>query len=857
MTRPGTPPLVVLQGNAQESHDHPLTPLLKIETERDFSRSFAEKQEAKPRWPAARSLVTCGGKQQGCRETTWNLIKQTFPVVEWLPKYDFRGSLLRDVLVGVTLGFVIAPKAMAHALLAELSPIHGIYTAFFSTLVYGSMGMSKWLSLGTCALPALLFGEALLATNLETQEELDQVGSMLTLYIGIWTFVMLALRLDKLVVLIPPAVLAAFTTTAAFLIGTTQVKYLLGVSVKASGFVQTYVEIFKHISETNVATVIFSGICMTVLVLSKKATARWGRRRGIPDPGAMVAVLLSIGAEALFKLEENYGIEVAGTTPSGMPPFKLPWVHISDGSIHSMFAFEGLIIAVLNFVLAVAIAKNFARRSKSELRVSQELKALGAVNAVGSFFGAQVAGGSFSGSAIIASLQATSMLHNFVNSFVMMLILVVLTPMIELLPKATLACIIIAALPTLVNFERPKELAAVKTDDFVLWVGTFLITLFGGVQWGIICGAALALAALIRRNIGSDCTELGVLPGTTIYRSLERFPDAERIDGISMYRLDASLSFANFERFSELLEAAIADVVAKRAARDSAPVSGDLDTIILSCEAVNDIDTAAIDMLCRFAAACEKNEIRLLFSGWKSPVRRTLYAANRQFMRSASGSAVAVQASQKNGAQAEPVESASSSCDSTSLKEDKPSLDVPASPSSPATKPSIVDLEMGNLGGEDDTESVSQEVTVQIPAPLDPEQWFLNLHDAVIRSLEGSDGRSFESSLSATSSSAFSGPQGSPSGAGEVFGAGGELTLTLGADAFGEIVRTPSPSRRGVDTETVEWPKMSAQHQQQSDRKKRTNSTPMTSTTEVSPNGEVHSWNYASNKQLDQKEAKK
>ncbi|GBG24078.1 Sulfate transporter [Hondaea fermentalgiana] len=887
----------------QQRHDQ-LTPLLRIETEKDFQRSFKENQGTGSRLPW--TSLAGGRRRQGtqhkhkrnvtldapnpasgedcfgnkdedlaanrenslheasgapCPNRAARFAKSqllaTAPALVWLPRYDVRKNLVRDVLIGITLGFVIAPKAMAHALLAELSPIHGIYTAFFSTLVYGFMGNSKWLSLGTCALPALLFGEALLATGFTDQATLDSIAPMLTLYIGLWTLLMLVLRLDKLVVLIPPAVLAAFTTTAAFLIGTSQVKYLFGVHIEASGFVQTYVALFKHIGETNPATVVLSVFNIALLVASKKATARWGRKRGIPDAGAMFAVLVSVALVAIFDLDTVYDIEVAGETPQGMPPFTVPWQHISDTSLHMDMMLEGMIIAVINFVLAIAIAKSFARRSNSDIKVSQELKALGAVNTIGSFFGAQVAGGSFSGSAIIASLQADTLLHNFVNSFVMMLILVALTPVIEMLPKATLAAIIVVALPSLVDFHKPIALARVKTDDFVLWVVTFIVTLFGGVQWGIICGAALALVVLIRRNMGSECPELGVLPGTNIYRALDRFPDAKRLDGLRIFRLDASLSFANFERFEEALEAAALRMAADHArhlGKDSdSNSSGSQNssdsppsTIILSCEAVNDLDTAALEMLCRFASVCEANDILLLFSGWKSGERRTLYAAAEAFKRSHRASKATTTTP------AEPAQPSGQGVDVPNQ-----AFDVEA--------PSNVGLaNTSSLEENNEAEDDLEESQVSLPAPLDPKKWFLNLHDAVVRSqglevqpcvstpgtsdAEEADSPGFSLTLRSPCDNANSGGAGAVASATgqpmrpwhrpEVHRAASNWGMVGHADpqaAWGGSFQRPSTptgaaARRASDLVVV---------------KKRTQSTPVIRTTELVPGGKTHFHTYA------------
>ena len=124
-----------------------------------------------------------------------------------------------------------------------------------SILTYTNTGTCSLLSVGTCALPALLFGEALIASGLEDYE----TGiSTLTFLTGLITLIMAIFRLERLTSFIPPCALSAFTTTAAFLIGTSQVKYMLGLHFKADGFVQTWIAVFRNIHDVNVPTLLIS-----------------------------------------------------------------------------------------------------------------------------------------------------------------------------------------------------------------------------------------------------------------------------------------------------------------------------------------------------------------------------------------------------------------------------------------------------------------------------------------------------------------------------------------------------------------------------------------------------------------------
>jgi hypothetical protein len=53
-----------------------------------------------------------------------------FPIMMWLPSYNWRSSLLPDVIAGIGVAFMLIPQALSYALLAGVPPEMGLYTAW-------------------------------------------------------------------------------------------------------------------------------------------------------------------------------------------------------------------------------------------------------------------------------------------------------------------------------------------------------------------------------------------------------------------------------------------------------------------------------------------------------------------------------------------------------------------------------------------------------------------------------------------------------------------------------------------------------------------------------------------------------
>ena len=158
-------------------------------------------------------------------------IKQLLPILSWGPAYQ-RRDLRSDLAAGVTVAAMLVPQAMAYALLAGLPPEIGLYAATVPVLVYAVFGTSRQLAVGPVAIVSLLTASALAPLVEEGTAGYLGAAALLALLVGAVHVVLGAGRLGFLVNFLSHSVLVGFTAAAAVIIGFSQAKNLLGISVE-------------------------------------------------------------------------------------------------------------------------------------------------------------------------------------------------------------------------------------------------------------------------------------------------------------------------------------------------------------------------------------------------------------------------------------------------------------------------------------------------------------------------------------------------------------------------------------------------------------------------------------------------
>ena len=528
---------------------------------------------------------------------------RAMPILTWAPRYQ-RRDLRSDLAAGLTIGAMLVPQGMAYALLAGLPPEIGLYASIVPVLIYAIFGTSRQLAVGPVAIVSLMTASALAPLFEQGSAGYVSAAALLALMVGAVHLVLGIGRLGFVVNFLSHSVLVGFTAAAAIIIGFSQVKHVLGISVpRQEHFYETVHEVWIAAGDTNTATLVV-GLASIGLLLALK---KWVKRA----PAALVLVVASILAVNLLDLEAH-GVKTVGEIPSSLPAFGLP--DVDAGTMGSLVT-AAFVITLVGFMESIAVAKVYARRHRYDLDANQELVGLGMANVASGLFGGYAVTGGFSRTAVNDTAGARTPLASIVTALLVLATVLFFTPLFTALPQAALGAIIIVAVINLIDVREMRHIAHVKRSDLVGLIVAFTATLTLGIELGILVAVVASMLVVFARMSRPHTAHLGRIPGTTSYRNVDRFPEATTHEGIDVIRIDAALSFANANHV-------------KRLCLDEAErIEAEPRVLILDCSGINDIDATGVEAFDEIVTELDESPVTLHVCDVKGPVRDVLRRA--------------------------------------------------------------------------------------------------------------------------------------------------------------------------------------------------------------------------------------
>lgn len=525
-------------------------------------------------------------------------IESIIPSVSWVKSYK-KSQFKGDLAAGLTVGVMLIPQGMAYSMIAGLPPVYGLYAALVPILVYALLGTSRQLSVGPVAMDSLFVAATVSVMAIPGSPHYIELAIALALMMGAAQLLFGLIRLGFLVNFLSKPVIVGFTSAAALVILFNQFGNLLGINLIQTNQLHILLaDFYEKISTVHFYTFVFAIAGITFIMILKRIQKK--------IPAGLILVFLATLITYFFQLDQS-GIQIVKEVPAGFPEAAVPnfsWVEFKA------LLPAAIALALIAFMEAYTVSKTIEeKKGVQEVDANKELIALGSANVVGSFFSAFPVTGGFSRTAVNNEAGAKTPLAGVIAAVVILLALLFLTDLFYYLPKVSLAVLILVAVIGLIDLKSPRHWWRTDTLEFLMYAVTLLATLFIGIQQGIFIGVILSLIVLVYKVSNPHMAIVGKIPGTDLYRNVERFSNVELDPEVLIVRFDAGLFYANADYFKDKLF------------EFETTKGGKLKAIIVDSSGINSIDSTSIYMIRKLLLHYKRKKVKLLFSGLIGPVR--------------------------------------------------------------------------------------------------------------------------------------------------------------------------------------------------------------------------------------------
>ncbi|MGY8906340.1 MAG: SulP family inorganic anion transporter [Pseudomonadales bacterium] len=456
------------------------------------------------------------------------------PFLSWA-KHTTPASARQDAMAGLTGAIIVLPQGVAYALIAGLPPEYGLYAAIVPAIIAALFGSSWHLISGpTAALSIVVF---------TTISPLAQVGTAayislvltLTLMAGLFQLILSLARMGSLVNFVSHSVVVGFTSGAAVVIATSQIKNALGLDLQSTGnFILNWIAVADNIIATHLPSLVIAALTLATLIVIKRWRRKW--------PNMLIAMVVGSAATQALLLTSWSGVsEIAlvGEIPSQLPPLSTP---LMTWDLLRQLAPGAMALGLLGLVEAVSIARSVATRSGQQIHGNQEFIGQALSNILGSFSSSYATSGSFTRTGVNYEAGATSPLAALFAAVFLAIIVLLFAPLAAYITLPSMAAILLMVAWNLIDWHHIKIIYRAGKNEAMVFSVTFAATLLLPMEFAIYLGVLLSLVLYLRRTSQPNITALAS------GRGAKKLVDAQRsnlpeCDVIKIVRIDGALFF--------------------------------------------------------------------------------------------------------------------------------------------------------------------------------------------------------------------------------------------------------------------------------------------------------------------------
>jgi SulP family sulfate permease len=451
-----------------------------------------------------------------------------------------RADFLADFIAGVTVGIIALALSMALGIASDRTPGIGIITAIVAGFLNAAFSGSK-VQIGgpTAAFIPIVVGVA----------QTYGVDGLIvcTLIAGVILILMGVARFGVMIKYIPMPVIAGFTAGIAIYIFSTQVRDFLGLRFTEkvpAEFVGKMEVLARHLDTIHWPTV---AVAAASLFLIKFWPAKWARR----VPGTVVAVIVGTIVVTVCHLPvetigSRFGIDAI---PRSLPPPH--WPHFDWSQLGGLIrpAFTIALLASIESLLCAVVSDGMIEDKHDP---NTELCALGLANIGSSLFGGLPATGALARTAANVRSGARTPVAGIVHSITILVIVLVAAPLARFIPLPVLSAVLVIVATNMGEWHHFARLPRWPASDVVVYLITFVLTVFTDLTVAVEVGMVLASILFIRRI--AETTKLTSVDERDLDYDPEHSLRGKSLPpGVAAFQLQGAFMFGAADRLEAIL----------------------------------------------------------------------------------------------------------------------------------------------------------------------------------------------------------------------------------------------------------------------------------------------------------------
>ncbi len=489
--------------------------------------------------------------------------------VEFAPfTRDLKGySLLKfrkDAWSAANVTVLALAQGIAFAAIAGLPVVYGIISTAVAAFIAPLFAGSRYTILGpTNATAFMLF--SFFSVNPTLVGRWDELIPLLVLMVGCFATMGALLRVADLLQYVSRSVLVGYISGAAVLIMVNQLKPFLGLSPHVSSeasstFVGIVLGLARALPHTHWISVLIGTVTLLIFAAFRKWRPTW--------PAFALALLISSIIFGML-IRSNIGVFAHEET---FKTFSMSELMLKMPNLFRAGIFED-ISALLGISMAIAflaslentmMAKTLASKTGDRPDMNQDMLAVGMANFASSFAGGMPASGSLTRSMLNYESGAKTRFASLISGAYTMGLAVLIAasvgwgvPLIDYVPKAALAALVIALSFSLFNLRHIRICLRSTSDDAAVLVITFIATLLAPLHVAIFIGVAISITLFLRKAsrpflIEYEFSEAGELREMGEKRQ-------RPIPSISIVHVEGDLFFGAAELFRTQIQRIVSD----------------------------------------------------------------------------------------------------------------------------------------------------------------------------------------------------------------------------------------------------------------------------------------------------------